>query len=110
MLQLINFAITHATGCTNDFVTVNIDLSASTLTCLFWNSQNTTTKTCSVQYGQCDQKPTSNSDGNSTSEFPDRVTLRFALSSHSDCYVYTVRASDGVTSVVLNERVDPGKQ
>ena len=41
---------THTTGCTNDFVTVNIDPSASIPTCLFQNSWNTTIITCSVQY------------------------------------------------------------
>ena len=41
---------THTTGCTNDFVTMNVDSSAFTPTCLFQNSQNITIRTCSVQY------------------------------------------------------------
>ena len=44
------------------------------------------------------------SDGNSTS---DRVILQFQV---SDCYSYTVRASDGTNTVVIKGRVDPGKQ
>ena len=74
----------HTTGCSNDFVTVNIDSSASMLTCLFRNGRNITTKMCSVQYSQCDQELVLMSDGNSTS---DRVILQFQ---GSDCYSYTV--------------------
>ena len=101
--------LSHNTGCTNDFVTVNIDQSASTLTCLFWNSPNTTIKTCNVQYSQCDREPVFVSNGNSTSEYPNTVILRFVLPSGSDCYTYTVRASDGTSNVVLKGRIDSSK-
>ena len=83
---------------------MKIDPSTSTLTCLFQNSRNITTKMCSVQYSQCDQELVLMSDGNSTS---DRVILQFQV---SDCYSYMVRASDGTNTVLFKGRVDPGKQ
>ena len=98
--------IIYTTGCTNDFVSVNIDLSASTLTCLFWNSWNNTTKTCSVQYSQCNQELVF-IDGNSTSN---RVVLQFDIPRRSDCYSYTVRASDGTNTVIVKDRFESGKQ
>ena len=40
-------------------------------------------------------------------EFPDRVTLEIK---GSDCYTYTIIASDGTKTVMVEGRVDPGKQ
>ena len=85
---------------------MKIDSSASTLICLFKNSRNITTKMCSVQYSQCDQE-LAFSDGNSTS---DRVILQFAIPITSDCYSYTVRASDGTNTVIIKDVIEPDKQ
>ena len=95
-------------GCTNEFVMVDDDPVASTLTCLFLNSPNTTTKFCSVEYGLCNQQRFYY-EGNSTLEFPNMVTIQIDLPSGSDCYMYTVRASDGTGTVIVEGRVDPGE-
>ena len=97
----------HTTGCTNEFVTVEIDSTTSTLTCRFQNNLNTVEKTCSAVYSLCNQEDIFTTMGNSTSEFPNQVTLQ--IPSGSDCYTYTIRASDGTSSVMVQGRVDPGK-
>ena len=97
------------TGCTNEFITVDIDSTTSTLTCLFQNKQNTVEKTCSVEYSLCNQDTVFTSEGNSTVEFPDRVVLKINLPSGSDCYMYTVHANDSTNTVMVEGSVDPGK-
>ena len=78
----------------------------TTLTCLFWKSQSITTKTCSVQYSQCNQE-LAFTDGNSTSN---RVILQFDIPRRSDCYSYAVRASDGTNTVIVKDQFESGKQ
>ena len=47
---------------------------------------------------------------NSTSESSDRVTLQLSLPSGSNCYVYTVTASDGTSTAMVEGMVgQPGK-
>ena len=74
----------HATGYTNEFVTVETDSTPSTLTCLFQNHQNTVEKKCSVEYSLCNQEEVLSTAENSTLEFPNQVTLQ--IPSGSDCY------------------------
>ena len=40
-------------GCSNQFVRVVYNLDTSTLLCIFLNELDTSTKSCSVTYGQC---------------------------------------------------------
>ena len=106
------FTLIHSIGCTSKLVTVNINSTASTLTCVFQNNESSIEKTCSVKYADCNQEEASiYTEGNSTLEFPDRVILQIILPSGSDCYTYTVRAYDGANNTVAVEgRVDLGMQ
>lgn len=97
----------HTTGCTNRLVTVDVDSAASTLTCQFQNDQNTVQKTCSVEYSICGQEQVFTTKGNSTLELPDRVTLQLSLPSGSNCYAYTIRASNGTSTVIVEGKMDP---
>ena len=102
---------THTIGCTNTFVTVNVDSAASTLTCQFQNNQNTIQKTCSLEYRVCNQEQIFPTRGNSTVELPNTVILQISLPEGSDCYTYTITANDGTHTVMVEGRVDPpGKQ
>ena len=92
-------------GCTNRFVTVDIESTASTLTCQFQNDQNTIQKTCRVVYGVCDQQQVFTVEGNSTAGSPDRVTLQLNLPSGTDCYTYTLTAYDGTSTAMIEGRV-----
>ena len=84
-----------------------MDSTTSTLTCLFQNDQKSVKKTCSVEYSICNQDRVFYEVGNNTLEFPDRVTLEIK---ESDCYTYTIIASDGTKTVMVEGRVNPGKQ
>ena len=112
MLQLCHdYNYTHniySTGCINRFVRVAIDLTASTLTCRFRNNQSSVEKTCSVEYSLCGQEQVFKDERNSTLESPDWVILQFTLPSRCSCYTYTVRASNGTNTVVIEEKVDSG--
>ena len=60
-----------------------------------------------MEYSLCNQERVFTMERNSTLEFPNRVTLQLGLPSGSDCYTYTIRASDGTSTVVVEGRVDP---
>ena len=110
MLTAITTTCIHSTTeCINRFVTVDIDPAASVLTCLFQNNHSSIETTCSVEYGKCDQEQVFKNEGNSTLESPYRVTLQLRLPSGSDCYMYTVTASDGVSTVVVVGKIGSGK-
>ena len=103
---------THTTACTNDFVTMNINPSASTPTSLFQNSQNTTIRTCSVQYNIA---YVIKNKYLSPMEIVHQSILIKGLY-NLPCPVdqiaiqsYTLRTSDGMSTVVLNKRVDFSK-
>ena len=99
------------TECTNEFVTVETNSVASTLSCLFKNNQSDSTNVCRVEYTPCNQEETFTSERNSTLDFPNKVTLQIDLPSGSDCYTYIVRASDGTSMVIVDGTVAPaGKQ
>ena len=86
----------------NEFVTVDVDPVASTLTCLFQNNQSTNTKVCSVE---CNEQMTFHFKGNGTLDFPNRVTIQIDLPSGSDCKTYTVSASDSTNIVLVDGRI-----
>ena len=58
---------------------------------------------CSVEYRRCDEEHTFTEKGNSTLN---TVTLKFNLASGSDCYTYTVRATDGAHTIAVMGMVD----
>ena len=93
---ITNFRDIHSIGCTNRIVTVTGSTAA--LTCQFLSSQISVEKTCHVDYSVCGQEQIISTEGNSTLEIPNRVILQLSLPSGSDCYTYTVIASDGVSS------------
>ena len=97
--------------CTNSFVTVNVDSATSTLTCQFQNTQNTNQKTCSVEYRVCGQEQALTAIVTNTSESTNRVTLQLSLPNNGvNCYTYTVTASDGISTAMVEGRSDqPGK-
>ena len=97
---------TPITECTNRFVIVDIESAASTLTCRFQNDQNTIQKTCRVVYGVCSQEQVFTVEGNSTAGSPDRVMLQLSLPSGTDCYTYTLTAYDGMSTALVEGRVN----
>ena len=87
--------------CANRFVTADIELTASILTCQFQNNQNTIQKTCRVVYGVCGQQQVFIVEGNSTAGSPNRVTLQLNLSRGTNCYTYTLTAYDGTSTAMV---------
>ena len=59
-----------------------------------------------MEYSVCNQQQVFTTEGNSTLELPNRVTLQFSLPGDSDCYMYTIRASDGTNTVVVEGRMN----
>ena len=84
------------------------DSDASTITCVFLNtgSQNGN-HMCSIRYGSCQQEFSHDSQGSTTVEFPDRVVIQIKLSG-SECYVYSVKASNGTFSVIVEGNINTG--
>ena len=97
---------TSIIGCTNRVVTVDIESTASTLTCQFQNNQNTIQKTCRVVYGVCGQQQIFTVEGNSTAGSPDRVTLQLNLPSGTNCYTYAITANDGTSTAMIEGRMN----
>ena len=92
--------------CANRFVTADIELTASILTCQFQNNQNTIQKTCRVVYGVCGQQQVFTVEGITTAASPDRVTLQLSLLSGTNCYTYTITAYDGTSTAMVEGKVN----
>ena len=97
------YNVIHFTACVNRFVMVDFDQAASTLTCQFQSTtQSSAERMCSVKYSVCDQEEIFSNEGNSTTMVSsDKVILPLRLPSGSDCYTYRVTASDGTNTVVV---------
>ena len=95
-------------GCTNQFVRVEYDPAASTITCVFLNAESQNSSyTCSISYGPCLQEMNQAAQGSTTMEFPDRVTVPIELSG-SDCYMYLVKATNGTFTVTVERNINTG--
>lgn len=91
-------------GCINEFVKVDYNASASTLSCTFLKWQNST-KLCQVQYGPCSQDPTMTNEG--TTRF-DVVTLNISVpptTGGDETFCYTIMATDGSYTVLVDGSV-----
>ena len=94
----------YSIACINTFVTVDFNLAASTLTCVFQN-KSSVERTCVVEYNTCDQeKENLENEGNTSLESPSEVLLSLMLPSGPNCYVYRVTASDDTNTVVVEGR------
>jgi hypothetical protein len=85
---------------------VDINRIDSTLTCLFLGNQSSIERTCSVEYSICGQEEDFTAKGNSTLESPYMVILQLDLPGGSECYTFTVRATDGASTVAIMGKVD----
>jgi hypothetical protein len=87
-------------GCINQFVQVEYDASASTLSCTFLKRQNSV-KLCQIHYGPCGQDLTKTDNGTTTF---DVVLLNISVSSTSggdETFCYIVMATDGSYTVLV---------
>ena len=84
--------------CTNQFVKVEYDPAASTITCVF-ESRNSN-HSCNISYGSCQQEMNQAAQGSATMEFPNQVVIKIE-SSGSDCYMYVVKATNGTFTVIV---------
>ena len=79
---------------------------SSTIVCQFMNQTNISVKSCTVMYGQCGQMLAYASQGNSTVETSNYISLS-VKADHFECYVVTA-SSDTVTVVVEGQRMTAG--
>ena len=96
----VSVCFEYSTGCTNQFVKVEYDLTSSTITCVF---QSSAENSCCIKYGQCHQKLNLTAEGNSTTN---KVMLQIK-SDRSECY--TVTASNGTFAVMVEGSFSTGK-
>ena len=85
-------------GCTNGFVQVEYDKTASTITCQFLDETDTSVKLCTVMYGECGQELVQTTQGSSTVETPNNIVLSVDVDS-LECYNVTA-SSDELTVIV----------
>lgn len=90
-------------GCTNGFVNVQYNSTTSTVVCDFLDKMDTSIKTCSIKYGQCNpQFLNSTAEANSTLEAPNYIVL-YVTQGIIDCYV--VKASSGGITILVDGRI-----
>lgn len=83
------------------------DSQLSEITCNF-NLTDTSIKSCTVMYGQCDQEPDKNVTGTSTVESPNLVVLQLGGGTQLECYTVTA-SSDTFTIIVESRNENMGK-
>lgn len=90
-------------GCRNQFVKVEYNSAASTITCKFQNPFDESEKSCSIQYTQCNEKLTESTFklARSTSA-SDTVTLEVNLSGTDQ--LFCVIASNNTYSIAVEGR------
>ena len=100
-LLLLTFLchISLHTECTNQFVEVEYDRIASTITCRFLDETDTSVKLCTVMYGECGQELVQTTQGSSTMETPNNIVLSVDANKNLECYSVTA-SSDLVTVIV----------
>ena len=82
-------------GCTNQFVKVEYDSAASTITCTFNQLDNFENLLCDIRYGRCGQELFDSSSSTTTSNV---ATLKAKVSG-TTCYLVT--ASNGSYTVMV---------
>ena len=89
------------TECTNNFVDVVYETVPSTITCTFDDPLNITGKSCTVEYGNCNQQIGQTLEGSSTQESPNIVTLKLQSIDSNQMYCYNVTASNGSYTIIV---------
>ena len=102
-MQCMVLMLNAYTGCYNDFVEVTYNSATSAITCSFLSQPDSMTsiKSCSVQYGEC-QNLIFTSYGNSTGN---SVTLIVLLSGSIKAYCYIITASNGTHTVMVEGQI-----
>ena len=83
-------------GCTNQFVKLEYDSAAFTITCTFSQSDNFENLSCDIRYGRCGQELSDSVPSTTTST--NTVTLNLRVSG-AICYLVT--ASNGSYTVLV---------
>ena len=89
------------TECTNNFVKVVYDMITLTIICTFDDPLNITGKSCTIEYGNCNQQMRPTLEGSSTRESPNIVTLKLQSIDSNQRYCYNVTASNGSYTVIV---------
>lgn len=85
-------------GCTNEFVKVEYNPTASVITCIFQHQWNTT-KLCSVVYGPCHQNLVHYQASNTSNS--DTVLLNIKPDLLDQMFCYIVTASNGTFTIMV---------
>ena len=89
------------TECINNFVEVVYDKITSTIICAFNDPLNITGKSCTVEYGNCNQQMGRKLEGSSTQESPNIVTLKLQSIDSNQRYCYNATASNGSDTIIV---------
>ena len=97
--------------CTNQFVDVDYDVDASTISCVFVDNTHrseSTNYTCSVRYGQCGMEMNQATQENTTTDSSNRILLKL-VTTLSGCYMYVVTASNATHRVMVEGEFHTGR-
>lgn len=88
---------------------VEYNTARSTIICRFLNETDTSVKSCTVMYGQCDQQLVKTAPGRSTIEAPNYIELRVDPAwSTLDCYIVTASSDTFIVMVEARSGEEPG--
>ena len=96
-------------GCVNKFVAVEYDSTTSTITCQFLNQSGIyePLKRCSVHYGLCSNQQQQWTEISRTNNMSNNVTLQLDVVNLGRTYCFTVTATRGKDTVVVEGRAEP---
>ena len=88
--------------CNNQFVEIKYNSAATTISCVFLNQLDSSEKSCSIQYGICDQEQTEMVASNTTSG---NVMLNLALTGSGRVYCYNITARNRTYTVIVDGKI-----
>ena len=89
----------------NRFVIVEYDTAESTLSCIFVNQQDNSTKICKIKYGLCQQGLSKSNEETTTTEMA-VLTLQLG---NGQTYCYQVEASNRTYTVLIEGSLSTGQ-
>ena len=96
--------INYIDGSSKSFVRVLVNNCI--ITCIFENRQDTTEKSCIVEYGPCEEPVNQIAQANST--LADPYLVKIQLDSELSSYCYTVNASNSTFTVFIEGNITKG--
>ena len=76
--------------------------ATSTVICRFQSHLDTTVKTCSIRYGQCNKNLSQYAEAMSTADI---ISLKLSLELANQMYCYAIKATNGTFTVIVEGHI-----